>query len=161
MPLFTYWLPNGKHHPLTHKAFTDRINKALKDTDLPALQGHSICISATLKYLLWGLPFDALKVKGRWASDVFTVYLWAHAKLMAPYMQDNDALIWELYKHTMPSIRWVSKWLHNWDQDGAPWLFQEDSNELCIIHHSASILLGERCSSRPMDLFFVASQSPW
>jgi len=105
MALFAYHLPNGKHHPLTRKAFTDGINKALKDIGLPSLQGHSICISATLEYLLWGLPFDALKIKSRWASDAFTVYLQVHTKLMAPYMQDNDMLMQELHRHTMPPIR--------------------------------------------------------
>jgi hypothetical protein len=106
--LFAYRLPDGKLRPLTRKAFTGRINKVLKNIGLPSFQGHSIRIGATLEYLLCGLPFDALKVKGRWASDAFTVYLRAHAELMAPYMQDNDALTRELHKHTMPPIRRTS-----------------------------------------------------
>ena len=74
--LFAYRLSDGKLRPLTRKAFTVRINKIVKNTiGLPSLQGHSIRIGATLEYLLRGLPFDALKVKGRWASDAFTIYL--------------------------------------------------------------------------------------
>jgi len=157
--LFMYRLPNSKHCPLTWKAFTDRINKALKDIGLPSLQGHSIRIGATLEYLLWGLPFDALKIKGRWASDTFTVYLWAHAELMAPYMQDNDMLMQELHRHTMPPIRRVSNWLHEQDQDGAPWLHHGD--KLRIMHRLAPILLEECCSSYPEGLILVASWSPY
>ena len=106
--LFAYQLANGKLCPLTCKAFMDRINKALKDLGLLPLQGHSIHIGATLEYLLRGLPFDTLKIKGRWASDTFTVYLQAHAELMAPYMQDNNTLTCELHRHTMPPIRRAS-----------------------------------------------------
>lgn len=105
MALFAYRLPDGNHCPLTRKAFMERINKALRSMNLPNLQGHSIRIGATLEYLLRGLPFDALRVKGRWASDAFTVYLRAHAELMAPYMQDNNILTRELHRHTMPPIR--------------------------------------------------------
>ena len=52
MALFVYRLPNGKYCPLTWKAFTNRINKALKNIGLPSLQGHSIRIGAALEYLL-------------------------------------------------------------------------------------------------------------
>ena len=34
-----------------------------------------------------GLPFDVVKVKGRWNSDVFHKYIRDHARVLAPYMQ--------------------------------------------------------------------------
>lgn len=49
--LFAYKLPNDKHRPLTRRAFIERINKTLKEMDLPTLQGHSIRIGATLEQL--------------------------------------------------------------------------------------------------------------
>ena len=48
---------------------------------------HRICIGATLEYLLRGVPFDAMKVKGRWASNAFQLYLRKHNQILAPYMQ--------------------------------------------------------------------------
>lgn len=103
--LFAYRKQKGKHVSLTRRAFLDRINKALKAAGHPQLQGHSIRIRSVLEYLLRDLPFDALKVKGRWASKAFTVYLRAHAKIMAPYMQDDIVLSRELNKLSLPPIK--------------------------------------------------------
>ncbi|TEB31909.1 hypothetical protein FA13DRAFT_1628746, partial [Coprinellus micaceus] len=49
--------------------------------------GHGIRIGPTLEYLLRGVPFDVMKVKGWWASDTFQTYLRKHAQILAPYMQ--------------------------------------------------------------------------
>ena len=42
------------------------------------VQGHGIWISATLEYLLRGMPFEVMKTKGRWASNTFQMYLRKH-----------------------------------------------------------------------------------
>ena len=44
-------------------------------------QGYGIRIGSTLEYLLRGMPFKVMKVKGRWASDAFLVYLTQHYTL--------------------------------------------------------------------------------
>jgi hypothetical protein len=33
-----------------------------------------------------------MKVKGRWASDAFLIYLTKHAQILAPYMQAHPVL---------------------------------------------------------------------
>jgi hypothetical protein len=63
--LFTYKWKNS-HHPLTRTAFLKRIKLAADTADLEKLQGHGICIGSTLEYLLRGIPFDIVKVKGHW-----------------------------------------------------------------------------------------------
>lgn len=49
------------------------------------LKGHSICIGATLEYLLYKIPFDIVKVKGRWVGDSFLRdYPCKYAQILAP-----------------------------------------------------------------------------
>ena len=48
------------------------IRKALKDADRPIKHGHSIRIGATIKYLLRGVPFEAMKSIGQWPSGSFS-----------------------------------------------------------------------------------------
>ncbi|KAJ3818384.1 hypothetical protein F5880DRAFT_1463307, partial [Lentinula raphanica] len=72
---------------LTKSAFIQRIHRAARNKGLPLLQGHGIRIGATLEYLLRGVPFDAVRVIGRWQSDAFLLYLRKHAEIMAPYLQ--------------------------------------------------------------------------
>ncbi|KAG2345444.1 hypothetical protein BDR05DRAFT_880795, partial [Suillus weaverae] len=59
---------------------------------LDPFQGHSICIGSTLKYLLHNVPFEVVKTKGRWASDVFQSYLQKHAQILVPFMQATPTL---------------------------------------------------------------------
>ncbi|KAJ3769839.1 hypothetical protein FB446DRAFT_672002 [Lentinula raphanica] len=104
--LFTYSsTSNGKasRRPLTKSAFITQIQKAAKSKGLNTLQGHGIRIGATLEYLLRGVPFDAVRVIGRWKSDAFLIYLRRHAEIMAPYMQPQ--LSQELIRYTMPPVR--------------------------------------------------------
>ncbi|KAF8797350.1 hypothetical protein BYT27DRAFT_7125832 [Phlegmacium glaucopus] len=84
--LFTYRHKNG-HQPLTKTKFIERVAIAARAASLEPLQGHGICIGATLKYILQGIPFDVMKAKGRWASNTFLLYLMKHAQVLAPYMQ--------------------------------------------------------------------------
>ena len=85
-PFFTY-KDGTKHKPLTRHAFIKHLKATAKEAGIESLQGHSIQIGATLEYLLRGMPFDIMKVKGRWASDTFQVYLHRHNQILAPYIQ--------------------------------------------------------------------------
>ena len=77
--LFTYLHKDGKHHPLTKPEFIRTVATAARKAGLDPRQGHGIRIGATLEYLLRGIPFEVMKVKGRWASDAFLIYLTKHA----------------------------------------------------------------------------------
>jgi len=73
-PLFAY-KKDSSHRPLTRQTFVLHLKKAAKMAGYDDVQGHGIRIGATLEYLLRGIPFDVMKVKGRWASDAFRLYL--------------------------------------------------------------------------------------
>ncbi|KIK74671.1 hypothetical protein PAXRUDRAFT_174969, partial [Paxillus rubicundulus Ve08.2h10] len=51
------------------------------------------------------IPFDVVKVKGRWASDAFLVYLRRHAQILAPYMQAQPVIHKAFLHYTLPPIR--------------------------------------------------------
>ncbi|KAF8551267.1 hypothetical protein OG21DRAFT_1418340, partial [Imleria badia] len=80
------------------------LDTAIAAAGLPPLNGHGICIGATLEYLLHKLPFDVVKVKGRWAGDSFLIYLRKHAQILAPYMQANPEVHTAFLQHTIPPI---------------------------------------------------------
>ena len=103
-PLFAYRF--GKdHRPLTKSKMLAVLSKAALACHLDPLQGHGIRIGSTLEYLLRGVPFEVVKVKGRWASDSFLLYLRKHAQILAPYMQ-ADPVLHEAFTHlTMPPVR--------------------------------------------------------
>ncbi|KAG6329457.1 hypothetical protein ID866_9632 [Astraeus odoratus] len=62
-PLFTY--KDGSKHRLLSKATFLRWLKVLaRAAGHEAVQGHGIRVGATLEYLLCGVPFDVMKVKG-------------------------------------------------------------------------------------------------
>lgn len=102
--LFAYKLGKGTR-PMTRDSFIAHIHKVAKTMGLPPMPGHGIRVSSTLKYLLWGISFDVVKVKGRWKSDAFCLYLRQHTQIMAPYMQANPAAFTNLVRHAMPPIR--------------------------------------------------------
>jgi len=52
------------HWPLTKSKFISELVKATQVAGLEPLQGHSIRIGSTLKYLLCSMPFNIMKVKG-------------------------------------------------------------------------------------------------
>lgn len=79
-------------HIGTSPQFLACTNQILKNTGLEPLQGHSIRIGSTLEYLLLGLSFEGLRIKGRWASDAFTLYLRVHAGIMAPHIHKDDSV---------------------------------------------------------------------
>ena len=63
------------------------LNRITQAASLSHVHGHGIHIRAALEYLLRGIPFDVMKVKGHWASNAFQLYLWKHNQILAPYMQ--------------------------------------------------------------------------
>ena len=104
--LFSYTNKKGKVVPLTKSCFLKRVSKAATAAKLPKMPGHSIRIGSTLEYLLRGLPFDVMKVKGRWSSDAFHQYLRDHAKVLAPYMQAAPPDVHDQFvRITIPSVR--------------------------------------------------------
>lgn len=102
--LFAYRHKNS-HRPLTKSKFLAELAKAARAAGLEPLQGHGIRIGSTLEYLLRGVPFDVMKVKGRWSSDAFTLYLRKHAQILAPYIQAAPAVHDTFVRLTMPAVR--------------------------------------------------------
>lgn len=107
-PLFAYRdhkYSRNKLKPLTKAKFIEVVHAAARDAGLDPLQGHGIRIGSTLEYLLRGVPFEVMKVKGRWASDAFQLYLRKHAQILAPYMQARSHQHEEFIRITMPPVR--------------------------------------------------------
>lgn len=102
--LFSY-LKNSCFRPLTKTEFIRTVTAAARAAGLDPRQGHGIRIGSTLEYLLRGTPFEVMKVKGRWASDAFLVYLTKHAQILAPYMQAVPEVHENFIRLTMPHIR--------------------------------------------------------
>ena len=102
--LFAYRHKNG-YRPLTKTKFLAELAKAARAAGLEPLQGHGIRIGSTLEYLLRGVPFDVMKVKGRWSSDAFILYLRKHAQILAPYIQAVPAVHDSFIRLTMPTVR--------------------------------------------------------
>ena len=104
IPLFAYRSKTG-FTPLTRSKFLKVLDTAITAAGLPPLKGHGIRIGATPEYLLRKIPFDVVKVKGRWAGDSFLIYLRKHAQILAPYMQANPEVHAVFLQHTIPPIR--------------------------------------------------------
>jgi hypothetical protein len=94
--------------PLTKSEFNKVITAATWKAGLQPIQGHGIHIGSTLEYLLQDIPFEAMKAKGRWASDAFSIYLTKHAQVLAPYIQASptlhDAFLQVMIPHTWRGI---------------------------------------------------------
>lgn len=103
-PIFAY-KDKRKMKALTKSKFIEVIHAAARSVGLEPLQGHGIRIGSTLEYLLRGVPFEVMKVKGRWASDAFQTYLRKHAQILAPYMQARSHQHQEFVRVVMPRVR--------------------------------------------------------
>ena len=101
--LFLYKVANMRCM-LTKSKFLERVGEAARAVGLEPLQGHGIRIGSTLKYLLWGVPFDVMKAKGRWAGDSFQLYLRKHAVVITPYIQAAP-IHKGFMRYTMPPVR--------------------------------------------------------
>ena len=79
-----------------------RVNKAAKAADGIRIGG--------LEHLLRGVPFEVVKVIGRWASGAFQVYFRKHGAILTPYIQDKP-LLEPFTRIAMPAIlRWIPGW---------------------------------------------------
>lgn len=101
--LFSY-RHKDSYRPLTKTKLTQRLASATRAAGQEPLQGHGIRIGSTLEYLLRNIPFDVVKVKGRWASDAFLKYLRRHAQILAPYMQAVPSLQDQFLRYTLPPV---------------------------------------------------------
>lgn len=104
--LFAY-RHKDSYRPLTKTKFLQRLTSAAKAAGRQPVSGHGIRIGSTLEYLLRNIPFDVVKVKGRWSSDTFLAYLRRHAQILAPYMQATPELQEQFLRHTvnLPPVR--------------------------------------------------------
>ena len=103
--LFAWKHPKNGLRPLSKTQFISRIIPIAEQCGLANLKGHSLQIGGTLFYLLKGVPFDVVKVMGRWAGEAFTLYLRHHALVLAPFLQVNEPVL-EAFNHiTMPPVQ--------------------------------------------------------
>lgn len=103
-PLFTWRHPKNGVRALTKTEFMKCINSAAVALAMDPLQGHGLCIGATLEYLLCGLLFETVKAISRWSSNTFIVYLCQHAVILAPYLQGTPIFA-EFNRFIMPLPR--------------------------------------------------------
>ena len=103
--LFAWKHPKNGLRPLSKTQFISRIIPIAKQCGLTNLKGHSLQIGGTLFYLLKGVPFDVVKVMGRWAGEAFTLYLRHHALVLAPFLQVNQPVLEAFNRITMPPVR--------------------------------------------------------
>ena len=103
--LFAWKHPKSGLRPLSKTQVTNKLAEIAKRNDLADLKGHSLRIGGTLFYLLKGVPFDVVKVIGRWAGDAFTLYLRDHALILAPFLQSEPRIFNDFMHIAMPPVR--------------------------------------------------------
>ena len=102
--LFAWRHPRSGLCLLSKMQVTNKIADITKQNRLEDLKGHSLRIGSTLFYLLKGVPFDIVKVIGRWAGEVFTLYLRNHVLILAPFLQADQHLFNQLMRIAMPPV---------------------------------------------------------
>ena len=104
--LFAWRHPINGMHPLSKKEVIKRIDSITKaHLNMPDLKGHSLHIGGTFFYLLKGVPFNVVKIMGRWSSESFTLYLRHHALILAPFLQSQPDVLDNLQQYILPPIR--------------------------------------------------------
>ena len=103
--LFAWKHPKNGLRPLSRTQVTNKLTEIAKRHKLADLKGHSLRIGGTLFYLLKGVPFDVVKVIGRWAGESFVLYLRLHALILAPYLQTNKQVFDNFVQIAMPPVR--------------------------------------------------------
>jgi hypothetical protein len=103
--LFSYTHTDNKRRPLTRRNFIKCLVEAGKLAGVTVPPAHGIRIGSVLEYLLRGMPFPVMQVKGRWAGQSFTKYLRQHAEILAPYMQANSVVLAQFTHIAMPPVR--------------------------------------------------------
>lgn len=104
-PLFAYRDGRG-HTPTTRDRFLRRLSQVCTTLKIPDMHGHSLRIGGTLELLLRGIPFEAVKVKGRWQGESFQKYLRKHSAVLAPYLQADRRVDPEVLRQVqLPAVR--------------------------------------------------------
>jgi hypothetical protein len=103
-PFETCLLERRGLRPLSKTQVTNKLAIVAKRNNLADLKGHSLRIGGTLFYLLKGVPFDVVKVIGRWAGEAFTLYLRDHALILAPFLQANQQLFNNFMRVAVPPV---------------------------------------------------------
>ncbi|EIM79638.1 uncharacterized protein STEHIDRAFT_87996 [Stereum hirsutum FP-91666 SS1] len=103
--LFSYTDNRGSQRPLTKTAFLTKLTELGDLLNMQFPHGHGIRIGSTVWNLLRGMPFEVMRVKGRWKSSAFLLYLRRHAEILARYIQQNPQLQEALRRITLPPIR--------------------------------------------------------
>jgi len=103
--LFAWKHPREGLHPLSKTQVTTKLTQIAKRNNLANLKGHSLRIRGTLFYLLKGVPFNVVKVIGRWAGKSFTIYLRLHALILAPYLQADQQVFDNFMRIAMPPVQ--------------------------------------------------------
>jgi integrase len=103
--LFTYRKTGsrGGRVPVTRAAFLKRLKAAASLVGVKLPHGHAFRIGGTLHYVLKGVPFDAVRVIGRWSSDCWQRYLRKHAEILAPYLQEDPERFLAFTRIAMPT----------------------------------------------------------
>lgn len=94
---------NGLRHPLSKRKFQEHLATLATKANVKSKFGHNIRIGGTLEYLLRKIPFEVVKVIGRWSSDAFHIYLRKHGQILAQYLQDSP--IFPQILHAIPPVR--------------------------------------------------------
>lgn len=105
MPLFSYTDNNGARLPLTKSAFLRKLKDLGNLLKMDFGPGHGIRIGSTVWNLLRGMPFEVMRVKGRWKSAAYLLYLRRHAEILAPFLQETPLAQQALAQITLPPIR--------------------------------------------------------
>ncbi|KAL1658727.1 hypothetical protein GGF50DRAFT_66716 [Schizophyllum commune] len=104
MALFSY-----RHHaqmrPLTRHAFLSPLRKAAADVGAEIGPAHGLRIGSNVLFLLRVVPFEAVKQKGRWKNEAFTLYLRKIAEIMVPYFAQHPAIQEHLTRISLPPVR--------------------------------------------------------
>ncbi|KAE9395165.1 hypothetical protein BT96DRAFT_997856 [Gymnopus androsaceus JB14] len=103
--LFSYTHTDGKRRPLTRRNFLKCLAEAGRKAGVEVPPAHGIRIGSVLEYLLRGMPFIVMQVKGRWAGPSFIKYLRQHAEILAPYMQANSVVLADFTRIAMPPVQ--------------------------------------------------------
>lgn len=102
--LFSWTHTKYGKRPLTRVDFIKCFKEVAIGLGKTALKGHSIRMGGTLLYLLQNVPFNAVKVQGRWSGKAFQLYLRKHAVILAPYLQATP--IFDLFNCIMMPPVW-------------------------------------------------------
>ncbi|KAL1672789.1 hypothetical protein EV122DRAFT_294635 [Schizophyllum commune] len=105
-----YWLPEPDGTDplralLIHFAVNNPLILAAHDVGAELGPAHGLRIGSNVLFLLRGVPFEAVKQKGRLKSEAFTLYLRNHAEIMVPYFAQHPDIQEQLTRISLPPVR--------------------------------------------------------